>query len=230
MQKLSIIIPSFNEQATIISVLNSIISLSLQIPYEVIVVDDGSIDTTWDLLSLFQKKHKKIQIHHHTTNQGKGAAIQTGIQKATGDYILIQDSDTEYHPADIPKLVDYIINTGAPAVYGSRNLTKTGRGAMIYYVGGIFLSIITNIIYRQELTDVSTGYKLFQKSKIQLPFNEKRFGVCYEITIQLARNGFKIPEIPIQYSPRTKKEGKKITFFDGLHAIVILLTNYHFKW
>lgn len=223
MRKLTIIVPCYNERHTVGSVIAALSRLSLPVPFEIIVVDDGSTDGTNRTLPATARRNKRITVITHPTNLGKGAAVSTALNHATGDYVLIQDADAEYDPADIPKLVTYAKETGAVAVYGSRNLGHTKRGMLVYYLGGVFLSRLANVIYRQSLTDVASGYKLFRKSALTHPLTEQRFGFCYELTAMLARQGVHIAEVPVRYEPRTPKEGKKITLADGVHAVGVLL-------
>jgi glycosyltransferase involved in cell wall biosynthesis len=222
--KLSIIIPCFNEEKTIETLLSKVLNLDLgSIKKEVIVVDDGSFDKTKEILEKF-KHYKEVKIIHHQKNLGKGEAIKTALNFVTGDYIIIQDADLEYEVKEIKEMVDFAIENKLNVLYGSRNLKKNPRSSILFSWGGKFLSFLTNLLYGSKLTDEATCYKLIKTEVIKkIPIESSRFGFCPEITAKLLRLGYKIEEIPISYYPRSIKEGKKIRFSDGLEALWILL-------
>lgn len=232
--KLSILVPVYNEEQTIKRVINKLLELKLPWNTEIIVVDDGSTDRTGSILRKAKFKHKTdIKIIRHKFNKGKGKAIQSGIGKATGDYLLIQDADLEYDPSEIPKLIAPLLNdkykrsraSVMMAVYGSR--FKKGKPAIspIYYIGNIFLTQITNILYGTSLTDMETGYKLlpakFMKS---LKLVAKRFDIEPEITAKLIKAKIPIIEVPISYKGRSHLAGKKLTPADAFSAIKTLIS------
>jgi len=232
--KLSIIVPVFNEEKTIAQVLERV--LNLKIPgakKEVIVVDDGSTDTTSseikNLIRHFGGKNFKVL--RHAKNLGKGAAVRTGIRRATGDYIIIQDADLEYDVNDIPRLVAEIKGK-KDVVYGTRlarlpHLTDEERRLqfLIHYLGNRFLSLLTSILYGQWITDMETCYKLFPRSEIKnISLRSKRFDFEPEITSKLLKKGFTIREVPIKTKPRGYEEGKKLnTIRDGTIALWTLI-------
>lgn len=229
--KLSIIIPVFNEYKTIASVVEQLKSLPLpQVTKEIIIVDDGSSDTSADIIKkITDKSIKKI---FHEKNEGKGAAVRSGIKVASGDYILIQDADLEYNPNDIQKLIDPILERKAVVVYGTRlkrlpNFSRDERTVrfLIQYLGNKFLSLTTSIFYGQWITDMETGYKLFPKNAVvTMPLHARSFEFEPEITAKLMKSGYKIVEIPISTNPRGKDEGKKLSAFkDGPQAFWTLV-------
>lgn len=233
MYLLSIIIPVYNEERTIVHILDLLQEASgLDAgTTQYIIVDDGSTDSTWQALQNSDYIHAPNYIFiRHQKNAGKGTAIRTAIPHAQGKYTIIQDADLEYTPRDIMSLLIYAQTHNASVVYGSRNLLPHNhRGGWFYYWGGRLLSIFANILYNQHLTDEATCYKLFQTDLLaQLPLACKRFEFCPEVTALVAKRGIKIPEIPIHYNARSKAEGKKINLRDGWKAVITLL-KYRFK-
>ncbi|MCL5113919.1 MAG: glycosyltransferase family 2 protein [Patescibacteria group bacterium] len=233
--KLSIIIPVFNEEKTIKQVLEKVGGIKISgVDKEVIVVDDGSTDNSRFKIQSAKSGSKSggIKKIFHKKNQGKGAAVRTGIEAATGDYILIQDADLEYDPNDIKRLILPIQKEKAKVVYGTRlnrlpNLTKDESKPLflIHYFGNRFLSLITSILYGQWITDMETCYKLFPKKALKdVELNSKRFDFEPEITSKLLKKGYKILEIPIVTKPRGYDEGKKLNAIkDGSIALWTLL-------
>ncbi len=223
MNKLSIIIPVYNEMRTFQKVLDALESTPLPVEKEIVIVDDCSTDGTRDLIAKLPAQYVTA---FHTVNQGKGAAIHTGLDLATGDYVLIQDADLEYDPKDITKLIEAMPADGAAVVYGSRNLTYNPRFRKIYYYGGKFITVVTNILFGTNLTDVNTCYKLYPTGFLRsLDLQEKRFAFCEEATAKTLRRGIIITEVPISYRPRSKTEGKKLRVTDGARAVMTLLKN-----
>ena len=233
MIKLSIIIPVFNEEETIAEILDKISAVKIRnVSKEIIVVDDGSTDLTVRNLKSQISNLKNIKFIRHKINQGKGAAVRTGIKNATGDYIIIQDADLEYDPNDIEKLLKPILKGEAQVVYGTRlnrmpNFSKEERTArfLLHYLGNRFLSLIASILYGQWITDMETCYKVFPKTAVEnTNLKSKRFDFEPEITVKLLKKGYKILEIPITTVPRGYNEGKKLnTFKDGTIALFTLL-------
>ena len=231
--KLSIIIPVFNEEKTILELLEKVEKVRIpDVEKEIIVVDDGSIDATASIISKFQVPSSKFKFIKHKINQGKGAAVRTGIENATGDYIVIQDADLEYDPNDIKKLLIPVWENKAQVVYGTRlnrlpNLAKDEKTLLFltHYFGTRFLSLITSILYGQWITDMETCYKLFPKKVLKnIKLNAHSFDFEPAITATLLKKGYKILEIPISTKPRGYDEGKKLnTIKDGSIALWTLL-------
>lgn len=230
MKTLSIIIPVYNEEKTIKALLERVMDAKLPsgIKKEIIIVDDGSTDNTKQVLSGFLN-------FKHNTNQGKGAAVRTGLRHAKGDYIIIQDGDLEYDPVDYKRLLKPILEKRAEVVYGTRlknyPLRLWGKDKTIlplHLIGNKFLTFITNIFFGSNLSDMETCYKLFTKNALSgLKFQSNRFEIEPEITAKILKKGLSIYEIPIKVSPRTHKEGKKISWKDGFRA-VFTLVKYRF--
>lgn len=226
--KLSIIIPVFNEEKTIEALIKKVEAISLPIEKEIIVVDDGSSDNTKEILLKLRNQFNFI-FKEHKENRGKGAAIKTGLQETSGDIILIQDADLEYDPNDYQKLIEPFLNQKAEVVYGSRQLGKNKRGSWSFYWGGRVLTLVANLLYGLKITDESTGYKVFKREIIEnLDLESEGFEFCPEVTAKIGKRGIKIYEVPISYQPRSKKEGKKIRWKDGLKALWVLI-KYKFK-
>lgn len=235
---LTIIIPVFNEQKTILEIFKKVASVKLpsSIRKEIIVIDDGSTDSTPDMLIKFQAKNKTFQILRHDRNQGKGAAVRTGLENATGDIIVIQDADLEYDPNYFPLLLKPILSKRADIVYGSRLIDyplklwgKNKTILPIHLVANWFLTGLTNFFFNSNLTDMETCYKMF-KIKTLKGINIKSNGFEFEpeITIKFLKKEYKIFEVPITVKPRNYKAGKKINFWDGLMAIWTIL-KYRFS-
>lgn len=236
--KLSIIIPVYNEEKTILHVISRLEKQAIPlVEKEIIVVDDGSTDATASEIKNLKFKIKNLKIFRHPKNLGKGAAVKTGIKNATGDYIIIQDADLEYNPKYIPTLIKPIQEKKTEVVYGTRlkrmpNLEGEEKTLqfLTHYFGNRFLSLITSIFFGQWITDMETGYKLFPKSALNgIKLNARGFELEPEITAKLMKKGYKILEIPIRVKPRGYDEGKKInTVRDGLKAFWFLI-KYRFK-
>jgi glycosyltransferase involved in cell wall biosynthesis len=221
--RLSIIIPAFNERDTIREILARVKAVELpQIEKEIIVVDDGSIDGTRDILE--SEKAKGIIVIFHPINKGKGAALRTGIEHASGDYILVQDADLEYDPQDYPKLLKPIQEAKAEVVYGSRFTGEHRNMFFHHWVGNRFLTLITNILYNTTLSDMETGYKLWKAAIIKgIRLRANRFNFEPEVTAKVLKKGIRIYEVPISYAGREYHEGKKITWKDGFSALWTLI-------
>ncbi len=236
MQKLSIIIPAYNEERFIREILERVKKVCLKplgLVKEIIVVDDGSRDKT----AFIAAKVRGVKLIRHVKNSGKGAAIRTGLKRATGDIILIQDADLEYNPAEIAKVVKPIVDGKAAVVYGSRYLDplqksrnklflqKIHKNAyQLFYLGGRAITMMANILYNARITDEATCYKAFRADVIKgIKLRCNRFEFCPEVTAKVRKRGYRIIEVPITYSPRSFEEGKKIKMSDGIDAIWTLL-------
>jgi len=223
-EKLSLIIPVYNEEKTLGEILGKVIKVRFPIKREIIVVDDCSQDNSLKIAKKFEKKYKEIKLIKHKKNKGKGAALRTGIKKATGTIIGIQDSDLEYNPEEIVYLIKPLLKNECKVVYGSRFINKYKYKKNKFYYGNRILSLITSILYMRKITDMETCYKFFRKEVLErIKLKSKRFDIEPEITAKIIKRGYKIKEIPISYKPRTEKQGKKIKTKDGLVAIYTLL-------
>ena len=230
--KLSIIIPVFNEEKTILEILKRVEEAKIPgFDKEILVINDGSTDLTASKI----KKSKfltKIKFIEQNRNQGKGTAVKAGIEKASGDYVVIQDADLEYNPKDIVKLTSQINKNTKQAIYGTRlnrlpNLSRDERTLqfLIHYLGNRFLSLLTSILYGQWITDMETCYKLFPKKALNnIKIDARGFEFEPEITLKLLKSGYKILEVPITTTPRGYEEGKKLnTVRDGFKALWTLI-------
>jgi len=218
--KLSIIIPSFNEAATLPQAIKRIQAVNLgRISKEIIVIDDGSTDGTRKKLS---KITNVIKIFLKK-NQGKGAAIRCGLTKASGDYVLIQDADLEYDPQDIPALLAPVLEGKAEVVYGTRFLGPHRNMLFWHLMGNKLLSLVTNVLFNTTISDMEVGYKLIPEKLLRsLKLESDRFGFEPEVTAKILMKGIRIYEVPISYAGREFSEGKKITWKDGLQAFYLL--------
>ncbi|MFK7748678.1 MAG: glycosyltransferase family 2 protein [Kordia sp.] len=229
--KLSIIIPVFNEAATVRLILDKIKATELieGIEKEFVIVDDGSQDTSKQLIHAFIAENPTltIQFHEHEKNQGKGASIHTGILKATGEYLVIQDADLEYDPKEYNLLLQPVLNEDADIVYGSRFLGKKGKQTSYFwhYNANKFLTFLSNLFSGLKLTDMETCYKLLNTKMVQsIQLSEKRFGFEPEITAKIGRiQNIRVREVAISYESRQYKEGKKIGWKDGVRAIYCIV-------
>jgi glycosyltransferase involved in cell wall biosynthesis len=214
--KLSILIPAFNEARTIAEVLKRVAKAPVDLSKEVIVVDDGSTDGTRDILQACTD----AVVIFHDQNAGKGAAIRTGIDYATGDIIIVQDADLEYSPEDYPKLLAPILQGDADVVYGSRFLGGPHRVLFFWHdMANRFLTLVSNMLSDLNLTDMETGYKAFRAHVLKnMHLQSDRFGFEPEVTAKVARQGFRLYEVPISYRGRDYTEGKKISWRDGCAA------------
>ena len=220
-QEVSVVIPVYNEAKTILEVMRRVARQPGVT--EIIVVDDASRDGTRELLQQTSFP-PDVQVLYHEKNTGKGGAVRTGVQAATKDIIIIQDADLEYNPTDFPVVLRPILDGVADVVYGSRFL-GTHRSFMLHhYLGNRFLSLVTNVLYNNMLTDMETGYKAFRAPIIKsLRIRSNRFDFEPEITAKVLKRGYRIYEVPIYYAGRDYAEGKKITWRDGFAALWALL-------
>lgn len=216
---LSVIIPAYDEIATIDAVIDRVQACGFSC--EIIVVDDGSRDGTRERVLELAARMPNVRTVFHATNCGQGAALRTGFQHATGDYVIVQDADLEYDPADYPDLLKPLLEGRADVVYGSRFLTGKDHRVLYFWhsVGNKLLTLFCNMFSNLNLTDMETGYKVFRRDLIQaIPLEQDRFGFEPEITIKLGRLDVRIYEVGISYSGRTYADGKKIGWRDGVQA------------
>jgi glycosyltransferase involved in cell wall biosynthesis len=241
--RLSIIIPVYNEIGTIADILQRVRAVELKVPVgygsedgtvveldrEIVVVDDGSTDGTRRILRALESK-LGVAVILHERNQGKGAAVRTGLQHASGDVMLIQDADLEYDPRDYPALLQPILENRSQVVYGSRFRGGPTKAMFFWHMlGNRFLTLVTNILYDTILSDMETCYKAFTREVAgQLDLKAPGWGFDPEITAQILRRGYRIYEVPISYTGREFEEGKKISWRDGL-TVLWTLIKYRFR-
>jgi glycosyltransferase involved in cell wall biosynthesis len=222
--KLSVVMPVYNEQATLQRVVERVLSVGLDV--ELLCVDDGSTDGSREILAQLQSTHPQIHVLLQPQNMGKGAALRRGTQQATGDYVIIQDADLEYDPGEYRKLLEPLEAGQADVVYGSRFLGG-GPHRVLYFwhwVANSFLTLLSNMITNLNMTDMETCYKVFRREVIQsIPLEEDRFGFEPEVTVKIAKRNLRVYEVGISYFGRTYAEGKKIGWKDGVRALWCLL-------
>jgi len=229
MLKLSIIIPAYNERETIEEIVRQVeeapLDVDLALEKEIIVVDDGSTDGTREILIRMAETHPHLKVVLHEKNAGKGAAIRTGLQYVTGDYVVIQDADLEYDPREYSVLLRPLVERKADVVYGSRFLGPHRAFLFLHYLGNKFLTLVTNVLYDTILTDMETCYKMFRAEVIKgITIRSSGFDFEPEVTAKVLKRGYRLFEVPISYSGRDFEEGKKIhPWKDGLRALWTLI-------
>lgn len=222
--KLSIVIPVYNEKDTLEEILKRVKAVDLgDTEKEFVLVDDASTDGSKEILEELEKE-KGYKVYYHLTNQGKGASLRDAFQLTTGDYVIVQDADLEYDPQDYKKLLRALEEEGVDVVYGSRFSGNYEDMTQLHYIGNKALTMLTNLFYGVMLTDMETCYKLLPGDFVRnLKINSARFNFEPEITAKILKSGMKIVEVPISYAGRSFEEGKKITWRDGLAAVLTLL-------
>jgi len=225
----SVVIPVYNEERTIGTVIEHVLKAPIGLPKEIIVVDDASTDGTWAQLQGLPAD--EIRLVRHEVNRGKGAAIRTGVAHATGDIVVIQDADLEYDPRDYPLLLEPILEDQADVVFGNR--FHGGPHRVLYfwhYAANRGLTLLTNVLTGLNVTDMEVGYKVFRRDVLrQITLESDRFGFEPEVTVKVARLRCRVYEVPIRYYGRTYEEGKKITWRDGVAALFHILRFRFFK-
>ncbi len=216
----TVVIPAYNEIQTIEEILDRV--KAVNIATEIVVVDDGSVDGTREYLKALSDP--LVKVHLHEKNQGKGAAVRTGIEKASGEVIIIQDADLEYDPREYPNLLKPIQEGIADIVYGSRFLGG-GRRPILFWnmVANKLLTFMTNILYNNILSDMETGYKVFKRSVVNFPIHARRFDFEPEFTAKVLKRRIRIYEVPIDFNPRDYTQGKKIHMGDAFEAVWTLI-------
>lgn len=221
---LSVVIPAYNEEKTIVRVLDTVLE-KVPATFEVIVVDDGSTDRTRENVAAYMRNNSSVRLICHEKNRGKTAAVSTGFRESRGDIVIVQDADLEYDPEDIPSLIQPIQDGRADVVFGSRFLVRRAARVLYFrhYLANRFLTFCSNILTDLNMTDVETGYKAFRGDIIRdMSFSSSGFGFEIEVTARISKLKCRIYEVPISYHGRTYEEGKKITFWDGLSAFYYL--------
>ena len=224
--KLSIIIPVFNEAATIAKIIGLVRAVEVGMEKEILLVDDCSRDGTRDVLAGLAAESADLKVIYHEVNQGKGAALRSGFSAATGDIVLIQDADLEYDPNEYSRLLKPILDGRADVVYGSRFLGGGAHRVVYYwhYLGNKLLTTLSNMTTNLNLTDMEVCYKVFRREIIQgIPLRENRFGFEVEVTAKVARRKCRVYEVPISYYGRDYSEGKKIGWRDGFRALYCII-------
>ncbi len=221
--KLSVVIPVYNEKATVEEIIRRVQAVDVGMEKEVVVVDDGSTDGTREILAGLGSSQVRVSLHEK--NRGKGAALRTGFAAADGDIILVQDADLEYDPREYPKLLEPILEGRADVVYGSRFLGGPHRVLFFWhYVGNRLLTTFSNMVSNLNMTDMETCYKVFRREVLRgIRLKSERFGFEPEITIKVAKLRYRVYEVPISYAGRDYAEGKKIGWKDGVAAIFHIL-------
>jgi glycosyltransferase involved in cell wall biosynthesis len=226
-KRISLLIPVYNEAEYLETLLERVESVDFcGLEKELVIVDDGSEDGTRDILHRLEQENPNYRIVYHSQNMGKGAALRTAIDMASGDILAIQDADLEYDPVDYPPLINMIVENKADVVYGSRLSNRETKRAFtgLHYLGNKFLSWVTRLLYRTRITDMETCYKAFRADVIKsIRIRSNRFDFEPEITAKILKKKCRLQEAPISYRGRAFHEGKKITWLDGLWALKALI-------
>ncbi len=225
--KLSVVIPVYNERATLLELISRVIAVDIGMDREIILVDDGSVDGTRELYPLIEKRwpEESFKIKLQDVNRGKGAALRAGFDLVSGDIAIIQDADLEYDPADFPQLLKPIIDGKADVVYGSRFVGSEAHRVQYFWhmIGNKFITLLSNMMTNLNLTDMETCYKVFRSEVLEsISLVSDGFNIEPEMTAKVARGGWRIFEVGISYAGRTYEDGKKITWVDGVKALVAI--------
>lgn len=218
---LSVVMPVYNERATVEEIVDRVLAVPLRI--ELVAVDDASSDGTRELLQQLARE-RGFKLLLQARNQGKGAAVRRGIAETSGDVIVVQDADLEYSPEEYPELVELIVRGKADAVFGSRFIGRHRCFLFTHYLANLFLNLVTNVLYNTTMTDMETCFKAVRADVLKtLPLRSDRFGIEPEITAKLFKRGARVYEVPITYEGRDYSEGKKISWRDGFPALWALV-------
>jgi dolichol-phosphate hexosyltransferase len=221
--KLSILMPVYNERATLLSAIKDVLNVSFPCEIELVIVDDGSTDGTRDLYPSLGDD-PRVTVHMHARNQGKGAAIRTAASVATGDYVIMCDADLEYSPAEIPSLLAPVLADQAQVVFGTRTFGSHNAYSYAYVLGNKGVTTFANVLFNCYISDLETCFKLMPADLYRsLRIRETGFGMEAEVTGKLLRRGIRPYEVPISYKARSREAGKKLTWRDGVEALWILL-------
>ncbi len=220
--KLSILMPVYNEQATLASAIKEVLNVSFPCEFELVIVDDGSTDGTRELYPLIAHD-PRVSVHMHDRNQGKGAAIRTAADLATGDYVIMCDADLEYDPGDIPCLLAPVLAGDAEVVYGTRSFGAHNSYSLLYVLGNKGVTMCANVMFNCYISDLETCFKLVPTALYrEMNISETGFGMEAEVTGKLLKRGVRPYEVPISYKARSREAGKKLTWRDGVEAVWIL--------
>ncbi|MFC4334007.1 glycosyltransferase family 2 protein [Salininema proteolyticum] len=219
---LSILVPIYNEEHRLMRALKELVTVQFPCDTEIVVVDDGSRDHSWELLQPFADEGRVRLLRHHR-NRGKGAAIRTAARAAAGEYIVVYDADLEYEASDLPKLLRPVLDGKAEVVYGSRSFGSHSAYSFWYVMGNRGITLAANVLYNTYISDLETCYKLLpRRMYLDLKVTSRGFGMEAELTAKILKSGVRPFEVPISYKARTREEGKKISWRDGVGALWIL--------
>ena len=219
--KLSVLVPVYNEAATVVAAMKRIVDVEYPCEVEIVVVNDGSVDATAELLSAITDP--RVKVVHHPANRGKGAAIRTASQSATGDYMIICDADLEYAPEEIPRLLEPVLSGETQLVYGTRSFGSHTAYSFWYVLGNKAVTMFANVMYDCWISDLETCFKLMPLPLYrEMDIRSAGFGMEAEVTAKLLSRGMRPFEVPISYKARSREEGKKLTWKDGVEALWIL--------